>query len=604
MQINIKKRIFNGPNLIARFPGVFVEFDIPFDQSCPSKKIITLLSEISEQNSPLKNISTSHEQLNFTQCTVLILSKIYHPIPFYNSDTFIYDKKQHNTISWIYFRFLEIQSALMAIELSIRICYEIFKSLLYQKPMQISTDFIFQKIKKIGLMPPSKDMQKIISAAMKRNIPMYYSSDLNNRIIQYGQGALSKLTLFTVTHHDSIIGKELSQQKDYSNDFIRKLGFPSVRHYLTRSFEQAIIAAKTLGYPVVLKPVNGSLGQGISTSITDKKQLKDAFQFAAQFKSRGILVEEHLLGIDHRIMVYSGKVAWVSAKYPPSVTGDGKHSISKLIEIENRRRAEKKDAKKMISCDDDTRKVISLQGYQFQDCPKPGKVITLGRVSNFTMGGLSEDVTEKVHPDNIKMAEAIARSFHLTSMGIDFITEDISKSWRETKCGVIETNHIPGIVSNKEAELIADKIFPKNQTGRIPSILLLNSDDNIPDWIIAKFKSEKINFGQITKTQTVLNQIVRGKKTDSISQRVSSLILDPTCEAILVSCDEIIMLQHGLPLDKFDLGIISKDCSKFIEKLSYSQHQLILIDQSINHYKDEIINHIDQLISKFKRLTD
>jgi cyanophycin synthetase len=596
LQINIKKKVFNGPNLIAKFPGVFIEFDIPYNQSYLSKNIFTLLDEISNQDSQLKNITVPQEQLNFTHCTAIILSKIYHPIPFHNSDTFIFNKKQHNRTSWIYLRFLQIQPALLAIKLSLHISFEIFKSLFNQKPTQISIDFIHQQLKKINSKSPSLDMQKIISGAMKRNIPIYFSTDNNNRIIQYGQGALSKLTLFTVTQKDSSIGKELSQQKDYSNELVQKLGFPSVRHYLTKNFQQVKDAAKALGYPLVLKPVDGALGNGITTSITDEKQLKDAFHFASKFKSRGILVEEHLPGIDHRIMVYNGKVIWVSAKYPPSVTGDGKHSISELIEIENKRRTEEKDAKKIISCDDDTQKIISLQGFQFEDCPKQGELVTLGKVSNYTMGGTSKDVTHKVHPDNIHMAETVTRSFHLTVMGIDFMTEDISKSWRETKCGIIETNHIPGIVSDKEAQLIADNLFSNKQTGRIPSILILTSDKNIPDWIVSKFESEKINLGQITNTQTILNKVPRGKTTDSISQRVSSLILDPTCEAILVSSNETTMIQHGLPLDKFDLGIISKSYSKFIESLSYSQSQQIIIDQDIKHHKDEINNLIDQLI--------
>ena len=71
-------------------------------------------------------------------------------------------------------------------------------------------------------------------------------------------------------------------------------------------------------------------------------------------------------------------------------------------------------------------------------------------------------VTDRVHADNRGMAEAIARCFRLDTVGIDFLTADITKSWREVRCAVIEVNSSPTILSfaDPHASLLLERTFP------------------------------------------------------------------------------------------------------------------------------------------------
>lgn len=92
-------------------------------------------------------------------------------------------------------------------------------------------------------------------------------------------------------------------------------------------------------------------------------------------------------------------------------------------------------------------------------------------IANTGTGGTVADCTALIHPDNREMAEGIARGFRLDAVGIDFMTTDIGKSWRESPCAVIEVNTTPGFSSDVRAELVMRGRFPDGDDGRIPCIV-------------------------------------------------------------------------------------------------------------------------------------
>jgi cyanophycin synthetase len=131
---------------------------------------------------------------------------------------------------------------------------------------------------------------------------------------------------------------------------------------------------------------------------------------------------------------------------PACVFGDGLHNISELVDIENNNplRDEKLFHKMII--DNEALKELTYQNLQLTSIPSKNQRINLGTKTSRGSGGAIVDVTAEVHPDNNLLFNKIGEYLDDPLIGIDFIIEDIKKSWQETpRCGVIECNSLPFI---------------------------------------------------------------------------------------------------------------------------------------------------------------
>jgi cyanophycin synthetase len=603
LEIEIKKTVYHGPNLHAGFPGILAEFQDPFKISLPASEISRTLEELLKKEINPKQFKSDESHCSFIQCCAFILSNIYYPIPFFKLNYIIAGHNEDLDVSRIFLRFLRLTPANLSIDLALEISSAIFSTLTKKKSEQINFDSFIEKRKYISDIEVTSDMQMLMKIARERDIPYYAATKTYSRIWHYGQGSRSLFTMFMVNQKDSAIAKDLSQNKDWSNEYIQRLGFPSVQHFLTRTYSDALIAVEKLGYPVVVKPVPGTMGRGVTSGITHQAELKEAYQSASKFLSRGILVEKHVEGIDHRLMVYAGKLIWISAKYPASVTGNGQHTILELIEQENRRRSKSDDTKKPIPIDKVTLNILASDNLSLEDRPENGRIIPLRKVANLEMAGVRKDVTKQAHPDNIAMAETVARLFHMDVMGMDFIIEDIGKSWREVPCAIIEINQIPGFSVYWQAERILESMFPGTLNGRIPTILNLNPDSKVKESLVSKFFQSKLRLGQASIDETLLEHQSRGKLDDSIQIRVNSLIADPHCDALIVHTDANSLIQNGLPLDKFDLAILPDKIQPKIKQFIETHCHQVLENNIREHLIEMNSHHVDQLIDRFKTTT-
>lgn len=186
-------------------------------------------------------------------------------------------------------------------------------------------------------LPQRPIIRTLIDQAHRRSIPVAPVAP-NSYIWMLGHGANAKHYSEAANEKDSFTGMKLQRDKTLSNSLVKKLGFPSVQHAVARDFSQAQSIAHQLNYPVVVKPVASGKGNGVSAFVVDDDDLALAFNKAASASQTGVIIERHVVGNDHRLAVFGGKVAWVVARYPASVQGDGVSSIAQLIEIENQRR--------------------------------------------------------------------------------------------------------------------------------------------------------------------------------------------------------------------------------------------------------------------------
>jgi len=414
-------------------------------------------------------------------------------------------------------------------------------------------------IERISTRQPDSIAAALIGAARRRGIPVQAVSPAS-RIWIYGQGSRAIHLFEAASSHDALTGSKISSNKYISNQLVTRMGFPGVTHAIAPTVEAARQIAAGLGYPVVVKPLGGAKGKGVTAQVLDERELATAFATAQNSGQGEVLVERHVNGTDHRLVVIGGRMMWAVTRLPPQVTGDGRRTVAELLAESNRQRATSALGHfhpGEVTIDAEIVEVLRRQDLDPRSVPASGRVVPLRRIANLSRGGTLVPCTDSVHPDNRDMAEAIARGLHLDAVGIDFMTPDISRSWREVDCAVLEVNSTPGISSEASAERVLAARFPEGTDGRVPSILLV---DVAPQWLeaaIAAAEAAGCRPGWTDGSETRVGGQLRLKAQASLSDRVTALVLDPACEAVLVATSSAELREHGLPLERCDLALVA-----------------------------------------------
>jgi len=450
-----------------------------------------------------------------------------------------------------------------------------------------------------ALRQPDYQERAMIRAARRHGIPVFPVVG-GSRIWQYGHGSKGWQCFEASTHADSRTGVMLQRNKMQSNELVRQLGLPGVEHRLATGLQQAIAQAGQLGYPLVVKPVRGGKGKGVSAGLRTPQEVSAAFRKAAIY-SQQVLVERFIPGDDHRIMVTGGKFQWVVRRMPPDVTGDGKSSVAQLIAQKNARITEEEIDKgfvKRVAIDDELLRTLAQQHVALEDCPPAGTAVRLRGNANVSTGGSFVDVTNDIHADNRAMAETIARAFRLDSVGIDFLTPDIGRSWREGHGAVIEINATPGQLCDAFAERLIKSKFPEDDRGRIPSVILLCDTPAARNGLFSALTGLERGVGTLTCSEARLDGFVRvfARGSDA-GTAARALLLDPACKALVAICTLNEIRQRGLPMDRFGTCMWTEDT-----RPDHALHELL--NAFCNHTTAAAAETvIDTLRNMFKQTT-
>lgn len=337
------------------------------------------------------------------------------------------------------------------------------------------TNFIrFAQRKELG---PST--ASIVKAAEERNIPWLRLNEYS--LVQFGHGKYQQRIQATITSKTTNIAVEISCDKEDTHNLLRDLGLPLPTQELVYSEEGAIRAARRMGYPVVIKPLNANHGRGITIDINTDEEVEAAFQFAREKgTSRSVLVESLILGYDHRMLVVNGELVAVAKRVPGHVVGDGKSSIAELVEVVNqdpRRGVGHEKVLTMLELDRQAEKLMSAAGHTADSVLPAGEVFFLRSTANLSTGGTAIDLTDEVHPDNRAMAIRAVMAVGLDVGGVDFLTQDISQSYKEIGGAIVEVNAAPGFrmhVAPSQGQprdvagKVMDMLFPPSTPSRIP----------------------------------------------------------------------------------------------------------------------------------------
>jgi D-alanine-D-alanine ligase-like ATP-grasp enzyme len=262
---------------------------------------------------------------------------------------------------------------------------------------------------------------------------------------------------------------EIAKDKGYSKFFLKHFGYKVTEGETffndklcekigdSRNIHAGFEYAKSLGFPVFIKPINLSQGKLVA-KIHNKTEY---YQVAKKiFKiCSGLIVERFYLGKDYRIVVIDDEIIAVYQRLPLSVIGDGKSTILELIQYKQRVFFDN-FGKRVIDLDDwRIKHKLQKQRLNLASVIPNGKIIYLLDNANLSNGGEAIDFTDSIHPDFKKLAFKIAKDMGLRLIGLDVITSDITRPM--TDYVIIEVNSAPGLdhyasIGDTQAQKVED----------------------------------------------------------------------------------------------------------------------------------------------------
>jgi cyanophycin synthetase len=374
----------------------------------------------------------------------------------------------------------ERETGIMAGELAM----DLVHSLIHKTPFDVEGNVAeLRRLYERNSLGPST--RAIVDAAVKRGIPFLRLDDLN--LVQLGYGANAKKIQATIASTTRYLGVEIAGNKDTTKTILGFHGIPVPGGDVTRDVEEGLRIANRIGWPVVVKPLDASQGRGIVTNIVTEEEFREAFENAKEYRQR-IVVERYLPGRDFRLLVINHKFVAAAERVPAHVIGDGTHTIAQLVDIANedpRRGTGHEKVLTKIKIDGSTLRLLHLRGMTPDSVPETGQLIHLKSTANLSTGGTSIDITDRVHPHNIEMAERISCLVDLNIAGIDVVAPDLETPVVENGGGIVEVNAAPGFRMHTAptvgkprpvGEAVVDMLFPPGCESRIPIITITGTN--------------------------------------------------------------------------------------------------------------------------------
>jgi len=419
--------------------------------------------------------------------------------------------------------------------------------------------------RRVGLGPTTG---AIVAEARRRGIPVMRLDD--HSLIQLGWGRRQQRIRASITGRTSFIAVDSASNKDLTKSLLIKAGVPAPDGVVVRSADEAVDAAARLGGPVVVKPLDGNHGRGVTTNLTAPDAVRAAFQTAVAH-SRRVIVEQFYAGADHRLLVVGGELVAVAERLPAHVIGDGRRSIAELVEEVNtdpRRGEGHEQVLTRIRLDATVDAYLAGQGLSRESVPAEGQRVFLRGTANLSTGGTAVDRTDDIHPDNACIAVRAALTLGLDIAGIDFICPDITHSVHETGGGIVEVNAAPGFRMHLEpaagrprpvAPAVVRMLFPKGETGRIPIFAITGTNGkSTTGRMLQHILRQTGQTVGLTNTSGVYVNSEQVQKVDASGPKSARMLLrDPMVDAVVLEVARGGLLREGLAFDRCDVGAVT-----------------------------------------------
>jgi len=451
---------------------------------------------------------------------------------------------------------------------------------------------------------PSVQVRLLEQGARYLDLPPILPFLPGSQIWQFGWGACSRVFSDTMSDEDGHIGSRLSYSKLKNKALFFELGLPTPDYVVVNAQQELASAVKRVSYPCVTKPVFGAGGKGITTDIKNFEELDQGFLYAKKSRVNDVqvMLESFVEGDDYRLMVVDGELLVALQRRASVITGDAKHTVKELINQLNNKRMKEDSFLKQVEIDSTLTDYLIKQNVAMDNILPKGKVITLSCVSNYSAGGEIFDVSHKVHPQIVSMAEMIAQTSGIYTIGIDYIAKDITVPHQDGNGYFTEYNNLLDLslvklVSNPSAAL-AKIIGPV--PARIPLVIVILDHANLDN---AKNHLVEIqigkNMGWVCGQHVVIGDVRLQKCHGSGWGTIEVLLRNKTLKAALLICSLQDIEKNGLPVDKADAIHISRI------SIPDDWHRVIQSTTSYLEYYDDLevalASSIEQLSKPIKQ---
>jgi cyanophycin synthetase len=431
----------------------------------------------------------------------------------------------------------------------------------------------------------------IVNAATVREIPYIRLSSGN--LVQLGYGSKQRRIWTAETDQTSAIAETISRDKDLTKSLLASAGVPTPEGRTVTSPDDAWEAAQDIGLPVVVKPIDGNHGRGVFINLYTQQEIVAAYAVAINEGSE-VLVERHIIGDEHRLLVVGNKVVAAAKGETVWITGDGKHTVLELIQIQinsdPRRGTTEECPLNPVRIDSAVELELARQKLTGESIPGIDQKVLIQ--SN---GNVAFDVTDLVHPEVAHQVALAARVVGLEIAGIDLVAQDISKPLESQNAAIVEVNAGPGLLMHLKpasgtpqpvGEEIANHLFPPGYDFRIPIVGISgNSGRTIVAEMVAHFtRLTNVHVGLSTNNGLYFGSRTIKQTSPSHWENARRTLQNRAIEVAVLENDNASLLLEGLAYDQCQVGVVLN-----IDPLKlFPEHNISDEDQLFNVVRTQV----------------
>jgi cyanophycin synthetase len=405
--------------------------------------------------------------------------------------------------------------------------------------------------------------QAIVTAARARGIPSIRLNDGN--LVQLGYASAQHRIWTAESERTAAVAESIAQDKQLTRSLLKSVGVPVPEGRVVNTADDAWEAATDLGLPVVVKPREGNYGRGVSINLSTRESVLKAFELANAERD-GVLVEQCIHGLHHRVLVVGNRVVAVAKGEPDQVVGDGVHTVSELVDLANAK-PERGDPQthqlSRLELDPIALELLAQHGYSPTSVPPASATVVLHYNGDPTI-----DVTPQLHPSTAKAAILAAQTVGLNIAGIDIVAEDIARPLEEQRGGILEVNASPGLLMHLRplkgqaqpvGAAIVDEIFGANQTGRVPIVAVsgTNGKSSVIALLDAALSAKGRRLGVACSDGLFVEGRALGAPDGTSFESVESLLMNPAVDTILAEMNPRTVLTQGIAFDQCEVAVVT-----------------------------------------------
>jgi cyanophycin synthetase len=514
-------------------------------------------------------------------------------------------------VYFVVFSYMEEKVGIYAAKASVRIAQALINAEEYDLNEDIQAMREIREDERLG---PSTG--SIVEEAVNRDIPWIRLN--RHSLVMLGYGVNQKRIQATVSGNTSNIAVEIACDKEETKNLLDAAAIPVPKGYILYDEDDLVAAVNKIGFPIVIKPVNGNHGRGATINITNMKDAVVALE-AAKNISRSVICEKFITGDDYRLLVINYKLVAAAKRTPASVIGNGKNNIQQLIDEVNqdpRRGYGHEKVLTAIKVDEMTMNILRDNNYTLDTILKEGELLHLKSTANLSTGGTATDVTDHVHPYNVFMAERIAKIVGLDICGIDIMASDIETPINENGGAILEVNAAPGFrmhiaptegLPRNVAEPVIDMLFPPGTSARIPIIAITGTNGKTTTTRltahIVKTMGHKVGFTTTDGIYIQNRMLMSGDCTGPVSAEF--VLKDPTVDFAVLETARGGILRAGLGFSECDIAIVTNIAAdhlglKGIDTVEDMARVKSVVPRSVKKSGYAILNADDELVFKMK----